>query len=180
MKFRKTLLIILAFSLVLTLSLVGAMFAYMYRQTNTVTNTFDVANVACQVLEDFSDKTSKKSIVVENTSNIEAYLRVRMVSYWVNSDEKIVAKASPEIAFDPDDGWIPMGGDTYCYKYPVVPGGQTSNLLKAPITLVTEEGYRQVVEVFAEAIQSKPADAVKVWSVTVNEDGSLSKATQTQ
>ena len=180
MKLRKTLLIILAFSLVLTLSLVGAMFAYMYRQTNTVTNTFDVANVACQVLEDFSDKTSKKSIVVENTSNIEAYLRVRMVSYWVNKDKEIVAKASPEIAFDLGDGWISMGGDTYCYKYPVKPGDQTAELLDSYITLATEEGYRQVVEVFAEAIQSKPADAVKVWSVTVNEDGSLSEAIQTQ
>ena len=176
MKLRKTLLIILALSLVLTLSLVGAMFAYMYRQTNTVTNTFDVANVACQVLEDFSDKTNKTSIVVENTSNIEAYLRVRMVSYWVNKDEEIVAKASPEIAFELGDGWISMGGDTYCYKYPVEPDGQTTNLLKAPIKLVAEGEYRQVVEVFAEAIQSKPANAVAVWSVTVNEDESLSKA----
>ena len=169
MKMRKILLIVLALSLVLTLSLVGAMFAYMYKQTGSVTNTLVPANVACQVFEEFSGNT-KTEIKVENTGNIDAYLRVRLVSYWVNDAGEIMPKESVMPAYDvSSDCWIAQGNHTYCYKTSIAPGGLTPNLLTSSITLgESEEGYRQVVEVFAEAIQAEPREAVEeAWSISL-------------
>ena len=168
MKLRKTLLMVLALSLVLTLSLVGAMFAYMYKQTGSVTNTLVPANVACQVFEKFSGNT-KTEIKVENTGNIDAYLRVRMVSYWVNDKGEIMPKESVMPAYAVSSDWIAQGNHTYCWKTPIAPGGLTPNLLTSSITLgVSEEGYRQVVEVFAEAIQAEPLKAVEeAWSISL-------------
>ena len=168
MKMRKMLLSVLALSLVLTLSLVGAMFAYMYKQTGSVTNTLVPANVACQVFEEFSGNT-KTEIKVENTGNIDAYLRVRLVSYWVNDKGEIMPKASEMPAYTVSSEWISQGNHTYCWKTPIAPGGLTPNLLVSSITLgVSEEGYRQVVEVFAEAIQAEPLKAVEeAWSISL-------------
>lgn len=173
MKLRKILLITLVCALVLTLSMMGALFAYMYQQTGEVTNTFIPANVSCLVNETFSVST-KSSITVQNTSNIAAYLRVRMVSYWVDENGAVMPVASEMPGYSVASGWVSLGNHTYCYRNPVDPGASTPELLASSMVLQrSEEGYRQVVEVFAEAIQANPADAVKVWSVTVNADGSI-------
>ena len=178
MKLRKILLILLAFSLVLTLTMVGAVFAYMYRQTETVTNYLVPAYVDCVVVEEFANST-KSAINVRNTGNIDAYLRVRLVTYWVNDAGEIVAEPSqmPEIHFN--NGWIKGTGNTYYYESPVAPGETPPvNLLSESITLTTANDgkYRQVIEVFAEAIQSKPTGAVTgSWGVTVT-DGKITDA----
>ncbi|MBR5248621.1 MAG: hypothetical protein IKV27_06760, partial [Lachnospiraceae bacterium] len=59
---------------------------------------------------------------------------------------------------------------------PVAPGESTKNLLKSGIQLVGDgdNGKRQVVEVFAEAIQSKPSEAVKsAWPVSLDSNGNI-------
>ena len=52
--------------------------AYMRKNTEEVDNTFIPAYVDCVVNEDFADN-KKTAITVENTGNIDAYIRVRMV-----------------------------------------------------------------------------------------------------
>lgn len=115
---------------------------------------------------------------MQNTGNIDAYLRVRLVSYWVDSAENIVAKPSsmPEITLE--EGWIKGSDNTYYYPTAVVPNGFTDELLSKPILLEKDEnGYLQVVEVFAEAIQSKPANAVQTsWNVSMDSNGNITAA----
>ena len=160
---------ILLWALLVSLILVcGITVAYLYRATNDVTNELVPGVVECKVHEQTDTGTttanSKTSIKVENTGNLEAWLRVRLVSYWVNADGQIVAKASEMPTFTPAADWYSAGNDTYIYTKPVAPGGSTGDLLGSgsSITLQTStEGYQQVVEVFADAIQSEPADAVK-------------------
>ena len=155
---------ILLWALLVSLILVcGITVAYLYRATGDVTNEFVKGYVDCEVQENFNG-TEKSSITVENTGNVMAYLRVRLVSYWVNKSGEIVAKASEMPTFTPAADWYSAGNDTYIYTKPVAPGGSTGDLLGSgsSITLQTStEGYQQVVEVFADAIQSEPADAVK-------------------
>lgn len=177
MKLRKILLILLALSLLLTVTMVGSVFAYMFHRTETVTNDLIPARVSCQVIEEFANNT-KSSITVKNTGNIDAYLRVRLVTYWVNEQGEIVAEPSqmPEIRFN--NGWLRGTGDTYYYSSPVAPDQTpTVDLLEETITLTTANDgkYRQVIEVFAEAIQAKPAGAVEdAWpEVDVDADGKL-------
>ena len=176
MKKYRILPIILITVLIVSLTLCGTVLAYMFRQTEYKVNEFTPANVSCEVLEKF-DGEQKTSIQVQNTSNIDAYIRVRFVSYWVDAEGKIVAKPSEMPTIDPASGWLAGTNNTYYYQSPIGPGGSTPNLLKegTSITLKQDEnGYLQVIEVFAEAIQSKPQDAaVNSWKVTIDSSGNI-------
>lgn len=172
MKKRKFIRDILIAFLLVTVAVCGTVIAYMFKKTEYIENRFTPAQVTCKVEETFDSATDKKtSILVQNTGNIDAYLRVRLVTYWINEASEIVAEPSqmPSISYDTEN-WIEGSKDTYYYKIPVKPMNFTAELLTAPIELgETPDGYRQVVEVFAEAIQSEPVEAVeKSWGVSVN------------
>lgn len=174
---RKTLIhIVIVLSVVLVL-LCGTTLALMFRQTSLVTNEFETAMVDCQVHEQTDTGSvmagAKSSITVQNTGNIPAYIRVRFVSYWVDSEGHIVGKASemPDIPYDAN-AWFEQDGIYYC-KTPVAVGGYTPELLQSGKTIVlcadAETGYRQVLEVFADAIQSEPNKAVtESWNVNIS------------
>lgn len=160
----------------------GTVFAYMYKQTAYKDNQFITAVVSCQV-EEVTDATvtEKSSIKIRNTGNIDAYLRLCLVSYWVTMNEEtgnweIAAKPSemPEVSLA--EGWIRGSNNIYYYKNPVAPEALTEELLASRMVLAEEDGYLQVVEVFAEAIQSKPANAVvDSWHVELDESGNITK-----
>ena len=115
MKKHRILSVLLIAELVLSLLLCGTVFAYMFRRTEYKDNEFTPANVACKVVEEFNG-VRKASIQVQNTGNIDAYLRVRLVSYWVDANGNIVAKPSamPEINMAAD--WIKGANNTYYYN----------------------------------------------------------------
>lgn len=138
--------------------------------------------VDCEVQEKIdSPLTKKESIIVEDTGNIDAYLRVRFVSYWVRVNDatggkEIVSKPSEMPEFEISEKWILGKNNTYYYKTPVSPKDFTEELLApgAVIQLAEEDSYRQVIEVFAEAIQSKPSSYVEnSWNVIVDKDGNI-------
>lgn len=161
------------------LALCGTVFAYMFRQTEAKNNQFIPAKVSCEVEEAF-DGAEKSSIKVKNTGNIDAYLRVSFVSYWVDSSGNVVSKPSVMPSFEINGDWIKSSTEyVYYYKIPVAPNQFTMELLNSNITLTEDEnGYLQVVEVFAEAIQSKPKSAVEEsWGVSIDSNGNISSAT---
>ena len=170
-------LVLLIASLVISLILCGTVLAYMFRQTEYKDNEFTPASVSCRVVEEF-DGVQKASIQVQNTGNIDAYLRVRLVSYWVDADGNIVAKPSSMPEINMATGWIKGANNTYYYTKPVSPSAHTGSLLSSPITLEKDEnGYMQVIEVFAEAIQSKPYNAVtNSWKVSMDANGNITAA----
>lgn len=72
------------------------------------------------------------------------------------------------------DSWIKGSDHTYYYKLAVAPGASAAELLSAPVQLATEDGCYQVLEVFAEAIQSLPVKAVtESWKVTLDANGDI-------
>lgn len=168
--------------------------AYMFRQSAGITNTFVPANVDCQVQETFANNL-KSSVKVENTSNVDAYIRLRVVTYWQDSKGNIVAMTSPEIKFSGEwkydsEKWIyDKTNQTFYHKDPVKAGAMTEELLKLDsdfkgITLEPKQvtvnkityDYYPVVTFIAEAIQSQPAKAVsESWNVTIGDDGRISK-----
>ena len=174
---KRILTISLIAGIVLILVLCGTVISYMFRQTAFVDNKFVPAEVSCKVHEKF-DGVNKTSIQVENTGNIDAYIRVRLVTYWVDAQGNIVAKPSKSIEFECSDKWIKGSNDTYYYKESIKPGEtyKTDSLIKSNTSLVlAQDGdYYQVVEVFAEAIQAKPAKAVtNSWKVTLDGNGNI-------
>jgi len=184
MKNRKVKILLIGLCLASLVLICAGTLAYMFRRTEFVNNDFTPAQVSC-ALQEKTDTgtqiaTQKNSIQVQNTGNIPAYIRIRFVSYWVeaNADSgAVVAKASamPEISVGA--GWIAGANNTYYYQSPIAPGALTPELLAAPIILAEEDGYLQVLEVFAEAIQAAPADAAEEsWQVSVDANGNIISA----
>ncbi|MGN0799322.1 MAG: hypothetical protein ACI4NU_02695 [Christensenellales bacterium] len=161
---------------------VGGTVAWLTANATPVENTFTPSHVACRVDESFNSTTGVKSNVnVTNTGDTEAYIRVKLVTYRVNEQNQHIG-GTAEIPSDLTlgEGWV-KSGDYYYYTLPVAAnGGTPANPLigESGIALTgaynDADGGKQVIEVMAEAIQSKPKDAVESsWNVTVGQDGNL-------
>ena len=172
---RKTALI-LSLCLIFALA-VGTTFALLKADTKPVTNTFTAAKSDIKIDEDVTGG-QKKSIIVQNTGTAVSYVRVKLVMNWVDGAGNVSAEPV-NITVDYDNtNWFEQDG-IYYYKMPVAAnGGETTNLLKTPITQDTApEGYHLEVTVLAESIQAAPSTAVEgAWKVTVGSDGSLTPA----
>lgn len=169
-------MLISAISLMLILCFgIGGTLAFLATKTNSIKNTFTAAVVKEEIDESF-DGTQKTSITVKNTGDTEVYVRVKLISYRVDAEDKktvIAGDAAIDESFELGDNWIKYEG-CYYYKYPLDvlgDGNVTSNLLKTPITLKDyteiegdDIGGIQVIEVLSEAIQALPKTAViEAW-----------------
>lgn len=154
---------------------VGGTVAWLTANATPVENTFTPSHVACSVTENF-DGTTKSNVNVTNTGDTEAYIRVKLVTYRVNEQNQHIGGTAEIPAFEPGAGWVEHDG-YYYYTSPVAAGGTTANLINS-IELTGSyndaDGGKQVIEVMAEAIQSKPATAVtQSWNVPVDDNGNL-------
>ena len=152
---------------------VGVTLSFMFKKAEK-TNTFVPAKVTCEVEESLFSGV-KRNVCVENTGNAAAYLRIRLVSYYVYANDSIAGSVSSQYPMlTLRSGWIAGTDHTYYYPTPVEPGAKTG-ILCDPITLGTVEladgtPVYQVLEVFAEAIQAEPVGAVQeAWKVTVSD-----------
>lgn len=173
---RKTALI-LSLCLIFALA-VGTTFALLKANTDPVENTFTAAKSGTDIVEKL-DGNQKKSIIVQNTGTAVSYVRVKLVMNWVDESGNVSAEPvniTPSIT----DDWFEQGG-IYYYKMPVAAKGETTNLLKTPITQGTApEGYHLEVTVLAESIQAAPSKAVTdSWGVGVDNNGYLTQPTTT-
>ena len=168
--FKKNKNLALAILLLLTLS-ISSVFGFMLSRSDTIENNFEAASPSCQIVESFNGN-QKTSVQIQNTSNIACYMRLRMVTHWVNDQNEIVGQPTEQLVVDFDNSqWI-RTGNTFVYKNPVQPKDFSAELLKSPLVLeektVDEVHLRQVVEIFAECIQAEPKDAVKEsWNVNI-------------
>lgn len=173
---RKTALI-LSLCLIFALA-VGTTFALLKANTDPVENTFTAAKSGTDIVEKL-DGSQKTSIVVKNTGTAVSYVRVKLVMNWVDESGNVSAEPvniTPSIT----DNWFEQGG-IYYYKMPVAAKGETTNLLKTPITQPNAPaGYHLEVTVLAESIQAAPSTAVQQsWGVGVDSNGYLTQPTTT-
>ena len=174
-KFKRFAPLILILAIIVVLVSIGTVSAYMFQKATAV-NELEKAVVTCVVNETF-DGDKKSSIKVENTGNVNEYLRVRLVPYWADSEGNTVGKPAvmPEVSYDTDNWIFDSAENTYYCKVKVAPGDETPELLKAPIVLtestypfIIPETVRQVVVVIAEAVQAEPDTAVAdMWGAAV-------------
>ena len=168
-------------SLVLLLALaVGGTVAWLNARTPKVTNTFTPAHVTCEV-EDAFDKTTgvKADVNVKNTSDIDVYIRVKLVTYRTNDAGQHIGGTAELPAFTLGENWVEKNG-YYYYTLPVAPGKTPAANLADKMTLTASyddaDGGKQALDVMAEAIQSAPEEAVAdAWGVKIAQ-GSVTKA----
>lgn len=176
---KKQLILLISLMLLCTMA-VGMTLAYIVTQTSPVENKFNPSHVTCQVAEQFNNNI-KSDVKIQNTSDIEAYIRAAVVVTWQDeagniSSLKPVSDEDYSITYKESAGWINGSDGYYYYSSPVAPDGYTDVLISECKPLKDgPQGYTLHVEIIAEAIQSVPADAVEqAWNVTVT-DGSISK-----
>lgn len=153
---------IISVVLILTLA-VGGTIAFLSTKTDPVVNTFNPSQVTCSVVEDFDGKT-KTNVNVENTGDIPAFIRVKLVAYRTNDQGQHIGGVSEVPAFTLGKDWAKCG-DYYYYTYPVAPEEMPADSLAEVIKLTENytdvDGGHQSIDVIAEAIQAGPEAAVK-------------------
>lgn len=171
---KKHLIMLICIVLALALTGIGVL-AYMFRETEERDDTLEAGKASCELTELF-ENNKKSEISVKNTGNINVYVRVRLVPYWVDSDGQRVYKSANVPSFDYDeDKWLAdEENDTYYYRVPLSPSTFTPSLTQTDIVLSTEDGYYLAVDAFAEAIQAEPSTAaVESWGLNVSSDGRI-------
>lgn len=162
---------VIATALLLALAISGTV-AWLTTKGAPITNTFNPSKVACEVTESFNG-TVKSSVNVKNTGDIDAYIRVKLVTYRTNAQGQHIGGTAALPEFTPGAGWVAYNG-YYYYTKPVAPNAQPENALIGSIELKASyddaDGGKQAIDVMAEAIQSVPAKAVgEAWGVTISE-----------
>lgn len=165
---------VIATALLLALAISGTV-AWLTTKDAPITNTFNPSKVACEVTETFNSTTGVKSSVnVKNTGDIDAYIRVKLVTYRTNEQGQHIGGTAALPEFTPGAGWVAYNG-YYYYTKPVAPNEcPAADLIgTSGVTLVEYtdvDGGKQAIDVMAEAIQSVPAQAVgEAWGVTISE-----------
>ena len=168
----KRLTTLLLSGLLLVTLIVGGTVAYLVTQVTPVTNTFTPSHVTCQVEEKFDGK-EKKDVNVTNTGDTDAYIRVKLVTYRVNDNGDHIGGTASVPDFTPGTNWVKHSDGYYYYTLPVKPNERPTAALIESIELTgpynDADGGKQVIEVMAEAIQSRPTEAVgKSWGVIIS------------
>ena len=174
---KKTGMLFLSLLLVIGM-VVGGTVAWLSTKSAPITNTFLPSHVSCSVAEEFNG-TTKSNVNVTNTGDIDAFIRVKLVTYRVNDEEQHIGGIAKIPDFTPGAGWV-ENGDYYYYTKPVAPGTKPAAALISSIDLIGSYtdavGGKQAIDVMAEAIQSVPEDAVQAaWGegFSIGTDGSL-------
>ena len=162
---------VIATALLLALAISGTV-AWLTTKDAPITNTFNPSKVACEVTESFNG-TVKSSVNVKNTGDIDAYIRVKLVTYRTSAQVQHIGGTAALPSFPLGATWVKYG-DYYYYTLPVAAGQKPAANLTDSMTLTAEytdvDGGKQAIDVMAEAIQSVPAEAVgEAWGVTISE-----------
>lgn len=161
---RKAILAVTLIVLLLSVA-VGTTLAYLFDQTDSITNTFTPTNLPNEVVEGFEGNT-KTYAEIKNNGNIAAYIRAKVVVTWQDAEGNVlkdVPKEETDYSITYCNGkWSEKDGFWY-YSEPVKAGESTDELFKncKPLKSAPSEGYTLHVEVLAQSIQAEPSSAVK-------------------
>ena len=157
---------------------VGGTIAWLTDKDRPLVNTFDPSKVTCEVQEKFDGKV-KSDVNVKNTGDIDAFIRVKLVTYRTNDAGQHIGGTAALPQFTLGANWVEYNG-YYYYTLPVAPGDKPATKGTDSMTLTENyddaDGGHQSIDVMAEAIQSVPEAAVKAaWGTgfSIGTDGSL-------
>ena len=201
---NKQLLLMILLAAVLAFS-AGGTVAFIMAKTDKIDNTFEPARVSCEVQESFNGNT-KTDVAIENTSDIDAYIRAEVIITWQNENGEVYGQmpaAGTDYAIDYGDigtgispKWVEGNDGFYYWTAPVAPDGFTGDLIESvePKGNNVPEGYSLCVEILGSAVQAdggseigEPAEwtpaVVQAWDndkidIRVDKDRQLSVENQ--
>ena len=181
--------------LVLLCCAVAGTVAFLIDSTGPVKNTFEPSHVTTYVEEKFGEKDgklTKSDVKIQNTGDIDAYIRVAVIVNWANAsgnvsgtpvkDSDYVMDLNIDTGTTTNAPWF-KGSDGYYYcKTAVKSVKQDASDCYTPVLINScypvegkaPAGYALQVTILADGIQSVPTSTVAgVWGVTVSDNGML-------
>lgn len=165
---------------------VGGTLAWLATSTEDVVNTFTPGEVDSEVHE-VLDGSTKRNVQIENTGNVDAYIRAAIVVNWVAADGTIYGEApvrGTDYTLQTDSYWFQDADGYYYYPNKVGAKQLTSEehyLIKSctPVANEAPDGCNLQVTILADAIQADGVSNGKpvvetVWTnIKVNANGTL-------
>ena len=176
-RMNRTAVLLIAVILLISTA-VGSTVAFLATKTEPVENSFEYADVSCEVMQD-RDTDGSSIVKVKNTGTISAYIRAAVVANWIDADGNIAASVPEGYSYEltcSSGSWAQGKDGFFYYLLPVAPGALTEgSLLTCTVACPEDPEYTLSVEVLTEAIQSTPASAMnEAWSAAVDGSGKLS------
>ena len=146
---KKPLTLFVALVLLLTLA-VGGSLAWLVSNDN-VTNSMVPGEVPIQINETLNG-TTKTSVTIKNTGNIQAFIRVAIIANAVDEQGNVTTGQAPQFSYNTDK-WQLLNDGYYYYKGIVEPKGTTGDttapLFTGPVDFAGGE-----INILAESIQA--------------------------
>ncbi len=153
---KKSAALLLSAVLLITAAVGGTM-AFLSAATDAITNTFTPAEVTCDIIETFNDNGDKTDVVVKNTGDVDAYIRVAVIANTVDENGFVTGNFNPS-QYLAGSAWIEDENDGYYYYSEAIsPGESTANLLKENSSIPLDG---RMITILAEAIQSQGMSGV--------------------
>lgn len=159
---KKTLVLLIAAALLLTITVSGTV-AYLVDSTGAVRNVFEPGRVQPNITESFNGQT-KNDVKIQNTGNVDAYIRAMVVVTWQNSAGEVypvAPVAGTDYTISYGSNWEQAGAYWY---YNGIVKGKTETTTDSTTALIEScspvsgkepaEGYTLHVEILAQAIQA--------------------------
>lgn len=184
---RRQKILTIVLSLVLLAGILTAGTIAHLQQEAKLSNTFVVGQVQAEVSEQFKNDV-KSEVSIENKGNVDAYIRAKILIYFVDRDGNPTGEVPVEgtdytmsMGESIDSNWIKSTSEYYYYKNAVAPGQKTDLLIKeckrVENSPVYKDGNRRlVVDIVGEAIQANAPAVQDAWGQDVHvENGVLQK-----
>jgi hypothetical protein len=182
---KKAVILLVSLLLLITVG-IGGTVAFIIDRTTPVENAFEMGRVDSEPI--VAQKDGKNTVSIQNTGDIDAYIRVAVIITWVASEtdgHTVTHVSEPmwqhdyyiEYAIE-DTDWLQNAKDGLWYYVKPVAGGEITPPVILDYTKLSTaeppEGYKLSIEVLSSAIQANPADAViESWGIDVDENGHL-------
>lgn len=182
---RRQKILTIVLSLVLLAGILTAGTIAYLQQEAKLSNTFVVGQVQAEVSEQFKNDV-KSEVSIENKGNVDAYIRAKILIYFVDRDGNPTGEVPVEgtdytmsMGESIDSNWIKSTSEYYYYKNAVAPGQKTDLLIKeckrvenSPV--YKDDNRRLVVDIVGEAIQANAPAVQDAWGQDVHvENGVL-------
>lgn len=157
---KKSMTLLVSTILIVGMVVAGTL-AYLTTDSGPLQNVFNPSKVTTKVVETL-DGEIKKDVKIQNTGDIDAWIRATVVVTWQDKDGNLyagtpVAGTDYEIQYNTED-WFRGTDGFYYWKAPVAPNEMTGVLIQScqPKKAAPAEGYYLTVEIIGSGLQSKP------------------------
>ena len=129
---KRAVLLVLSLVMILSVS-VGGTLAYLIASTNPEVNVFEPGDVTTTTDEKFNQIEKKDVQISTAGSNVDTYVRAKIVVTWVDKDGNVLAQEPLKgtdytITINEGDDWM-QGDDGFWYCREVVKAGKETPVL---------------------------------------------------